>query len=308
MDSGMTGKYEVSVALLGAQADADLKAITGVTSTVLTGAGATLGRSFDAAIASAVPPPPPPPPPGKVAIGTSPGPLGTQAAVTALPGCQVFRSFQGGLPTTIAKDPELSYLIAHKIVPWYSFGQMPSQAQFTACVQDWVGSGSEFWWTYKHEVDAPKETAPLFVQQFDQLQAWAEAVPGYASSKVRDQPIYMSYMLLPNHPHGDPNSWIPTRPTRLGFDSYTHQTMTRARDFAQARGKDWVIPEMGAGGPGGEGGKGDTPALAWVQALPAIWAAYPPKGACWYGSSQGTNARSDTLAKLPKTAAFLATL
>lgn len=326
--------FETDAATVGLAADVEVARVQGLLDTESTHANAlalALAQATDSVTAQAVvivdlkkqvadliaaelteDGTPPPPPPVKTLIGTSPGPLGFTAAVGALAGCNVFRSFQAGLPTTIAADPELAYLTAHGIEVWYSFGSMPTQAQFTACVKDWVASGKSFWWTYKHEVDGGKSTPAQFVLDYDNLQRWAEAVPGYAAAKVRDQPVYMSYMLTTKadgtHPHGDPKQWLPTRPTRLGFDCYTQGTLALARDFCKSLGKDWVVPEWGAGGPGGEGGTGDVSALAWAKTAVASWAPYPPQGACWYASQQGTNARSDTLTALPMTAAYLSSL
>lgn len=256
-------------------------------------------------------PPPPPPPLNRLAVGTSPG--GSTAAdlaqkVKDIPGCEVARVFLPGLPCPVAGNAIFAAAVAAKLEVWVSFGSMPSQALFQSCVTDWIKSGVAVWWTYHHEVDAPKEAAAQFVAEYDQLLTWAEAVPAYSASRVRDQAIFMGYLLDPKMPHGDPKTWMPKRMTRIGFDCYASVAVPRAMAFAKALGIPWVIPEIGAGGPNGEGGPGDDAALAFVQKAVAAWAAYPPQGVCWYASNQGNQAGTPLTSGFPKTVAYLSAL
>ncbi len=244
-------------------------------------------------------------------IGLSPGGgalSDLQTQLTAMPRAEAVRVFLGAsLPVKVSGNAIFAATIAAGREAWISWNTMPTKAQFQAVVADWIASGGTIWWDYRHEVDAPKEAAPQFVSEYDQLQAWAEAVPGYAASKVRDQCIFMAYLLDPKQPHGVPSTWYPTRPTRTGFDCYNLANLARAVAEAKAHGWRWVIPEYGAGGPNSEAGTGDDNALAWAKKATAAWATYPPEGACWYSSTQG-NGISTTLSILPKTAAYLATL
>jgi hypothetical protein len=235
-------------------------------------------------------------------IGTSPGPS-LIAAFGALPKCQVVRVFGGGLPGTVASNAEFQLAVNRGCEVWYSFSTMPSQQQFQAALADWMKAPVPIWWTFSHEADQPKETPSVYQADYTQLMAWVRSMAGYAGSNVHAQTILEAYHLEQN-PAPDEGYYVPAV-ERLGFDSYTDIGMSKAQAYAKAKGKPWVIPEMGAGGAGGQGGAGDDAALAWVKARVASWSSYPPEGACWYNSTQGTNARSAPLTSLPKTAAYL---
>jgi hypothetical protein len=261
----------------------------------------------------------------RMLIGTTPGSVGIVKAVAALPKCQVVRCYQSGLPTTIAASSELTFLVNSHIEPWYTFNTMPTQAQFQTCVTDWVNrmAGRPFWWTLQNEVDKSSVPAATFVQRYDQLQVWAEAVPGYLASKVRDQTSFTSYMLTTDpktgqHPHGDPNTWVPSRPTRLGIDCYVKEQWSLSIAFVKSHNLPWAVLEYGCGGVGGDLPTGmtqaqydadrDAGAKEWARQAQVAVASYPPAGMVWFANTTGGNARSDTLVALPKTAAYLSSL
>jgi hypothetical protein len=249
------------------------------------------------------------PPPTTTLIGTSPGGGVAQltAQLHALPRCQVVRVYSGDAPTTVAADPVFAAAAAAGCEVWYSFATMPaSGTSFAAALKDWMGAGVHIRWTYCHEADKPKVTPAVFQSNWATLLGWAEAVPGYVTSRVADQTILMGYVLEPSQPHGPPDAYYVPATSRLGFDCYQPQAFGNAVAYARAKGKPWVVPEFGAGGPQDPKGSGDANALAFTKNAFAAMAAYPPEGACWYASTQG--GMSDTLTNLPKTAAYLASL
>jgi len=247
--------------------------------------------------------PPPPTPSSTTLLGSSTGAAegGTVAStLEQMPDCQALRVYDQAASMIAASKDFREAVAAMKLVVGgevlYSFKQMPSDAAFIAVLADWAKAGCKIRWCYNHEADNPSKNinAAQFVKDFEHLIAVGNAHP---SATVEEYSCFMAYLLDPNHPHGDPESWYVPSARVMGFDDYVLSNYARVVAYCKSKGKPFILPEWGGGG------KDDNAALAFAKSMVALWVDNPPEVACWF-NADGTGA-STALKNIPKTRDFL---
>jgi hypothetical protein len=230
-----------------------------------------------------------------VAFGTS---LGTSSAATVkmFPNARVGRVFQNSASAKLPSLPS-SYQI------WVSFNGSTSavtsgkfNAEFAKILQSWNASGRTVYWNWQHEADRGGMSSAQFRAGWAQLLSVAKKYP---SPRVHSMSILTGFVLYPNQPHGNPESWYVNADV-LGFDTYLQPAIPRAMNYAKSKHKPWAIPEFGNRG-------GDTKNIAYIQQNMQAWAAYPPIGAAWFNNTAAAR-MSQPLSQIPKTLAYLRAL
>jgi hypothetical protein len=219
------------------------------------------------------------------------------SATRMFPNAQVGRYFAQNLQ--VFSQSSIRFFPAGMEI-WISWNTSPAEmvsgkydATFAAVLQSWNASGRTIKWSWTHEADNPRAH-----YNAAQIRAgWARLLAiekKYPNARVKSMSIYEAYLLQPNHPHGDPNSWyVPA--DILGFDTYVTANESRAIAYAKSKGKPWAIPETG--------NKGDAASLTFMKGMVSGWQSYPPVGIAWFSSTNG--GFSQPLSSLPKTLAYL---
>ncbi len=232
-----------------------------------------------------------------VAFGTSFG--GNAAATVKLfPNARIGRLFWNAPKATLPALPS-TYQI------WLSFNTSPSlvasgkfNAQFATLLQAWNKSGRTVYWDWQHEADNPSK----HISATTYRAAWAQLLSvekKYPSTRVKSMSILEGYLLSPNQPHGNPDSWYVNTDV-IAFDAYNPDNVARATAYAKSKHKQWGIPEFGNHG-------GDAQDTAYVQSVIQLWSSYPPIGAAWYNNTAAANF-SQPLQQIPHTLAYLRAL
>ena len=230
--------------------------------------------------------------------------LTTSQSVALFPTAKVARIFEHDLAPW-SSSPLRALPATMQI--WVSFTTLPSivdsgayNATFALILQSWNASGRTIYWDWQHEADDPSRGfTPAEITR-----GWAQLLSvehKYPSSRVKSMSIYEGFLLEPNHPHGNPDSWYVPADV-LGFDTYVATNEARAMAYAKSKGKPWSMPETGHDG-------GDTADLAWMKSMVATYRSYPPIGFAWYSTSNPAAPDfSDPLPAVPRTLAYLRTL
>lgn len=295
----MTGKYENILGAAGALADQDLTAITGKPSAVFAGAAVNLGKSFDQAIASAVPPPPPPPPTGKTLMGASFGTLSPAKLLAMKP--KIIRCFNPSQAAAVTAGIAIAYSNDGGRPAQYALAT--GSTTVAALEREWrTAFGDD---TVQHRLILLHEEDIVATHGGDYVR-WARV---YAAARPIVDRINQGRkfpVLLASTTTGMPydsnayKNWDCKAVDEIGIDNYARKHWDTVDAFAKSLGKPWCVPETGIQAQTDPKKYSDDQQLA---AMIADYALYNGKAAWvtyWPAGGNDLNSKPKSLAQLGK--------